>query len=602
MAFTEQNKADAYLFFVLAFNAAPGTVYGGQIVQAYESGMTTAEIVAQYVEKAAFTSVYPTTQTNAEFAASLVANVTSSQTSATVKSAAETDIVAALAAGWTKAQVVTQILGNLANKTVADAEWGATVAQLNNKIAVAKVLTEGDKALNTEDATLLKGPLSGVTEDVATVQKALDAAGALKDKLTVYTSALDAQTAYVKELNTLQENSPAKDAAALKAAAKDVAEGDLKPSVTHADGTATTVPVYLVTDSAAVKAAKLSDWKAANAKDQKTAQTGLSEANAALAKDAAASAAISALNTATATETSAKAAKKSQDAAYQKALGELKAADLTITNVLYTPATQTGGVLTDATFVVTNPKGTLTYTVSADGKLSDPVFSTGAVAKDFPGAVAFGAAALATAVADGKAVLATADVAAKEATVAGLPAASKTVADNAIAAQDKLADLKADAAAVTKAEGEVAKAAVIVAEFGKIDTAIEKAGEALEAAGYELPELLDGTAVPSLLDKSEIYLATGKGVADTSIASFAGKDAIFVGTGYSLNAAGDLTKGNDAALEVFFKANGNKTDVYVEQKAFASSATGTDDLIKITLTGVAADKLVLKDGFITVTA
>jgi hypothetical protein len=602
MAFTEQNKADAYLFFVLAFNAAPGTVYGGQIVEAYESGMTTAEIVAQYVEKTAFTSVYPTTQTNAEFAASLVANVTSSQTSATVKSAAETDIVAALAAGWTKAQVITQILGNLANKTVADAEWGATVAQLNNKIAVAKVLTEGDKALNTEDATLLKGPLSGVTEDVATVQKALDAAGALKDKLTVYTSALDAQTAYVKELNTLQENSPAKTAAALQADAKAVAEGALNPSVTHADGSTSTVSVYLAADSAAVKAAKLSDWKAANAKDQKTAQTELSEANAALAKDATASAAISALNTATATETSAKAAKKSQDAAYQKALGELKAADLTITDVDYTAATQTAGVLvTDATFVVTNAKGTLTYTVSADGKLSDPVFTGGAVAKDFPGAVAFGAAALATAVADGKALLATADVVAKKATVTGLTGASKTAADNAIAAQDKLADLKADAAAVTKAEGEVAKAAVIVAEFGKIDTAIEKAGEALEAAGYELPELLDGT-VTSLLDKSEIYLATGKGVADTSIASFAGKDAIFVGTGYSLNAAGDLTKGNDAALEVFFKANGNNTDVYVEQKAFASSATGTDDLIKITLTGVAADKLVLKDGFITVAA
>lgn len=601
MAFTEQNKADAYLFFVLAFNAAPGTVYGGQIVEAYESGMTTADIVAEYVKKPAFTALYPTTQTNAEFAAALVANVSSSKTSATVKAAAEADIVSALAAGWTQAQVVTQIVGNLANKTVADAEWGATVAQLNNKIAVAKALTEGEKALNTEDAALLQGPLAGVTEDVATVQQALDAAGALADKLKVYTAALEAETAYAKELNTTQENSPAKTAAVLKAEAKAVVDADLAPTFELADGTTDTANVYLGTDSTAVKAAKLSDWKAENAAEQKTAQTKLSEANAALAKDATARAAVSALNTATAVKTSADAAKKSQDSAYQKALGELKAADLTVTGVNYTKATVSAGVLSDATFVITNSKGTVTYTVSADGKLSDPVFSGTTTAKDYPGAVAFSTSALATAVADGKALLAAADVVDKQDTVDNLTGASKTVADNAVAAQDKLADLKAAAAAVTKAEGDVAKAAAIVAEFDKIDASIEKAGDALVDAGYELPELLDGT-VSSLFDKSEIYLATGKGVADTVIGSFAGKDAIYVGSGYTLNATGDLAKGSDTTLEVFFKANGNNTDVYVEQKNFASSATGTDDLLKITLSGVAADKLVLKDGFITVAA
>lgn len=257
MAFTEQNKADAYLFFVLAFNAAPGTVYGGQIVEAYESGMTTAEIVAQYVEKTAFTNLYPTTQTANEFATALVDNVSSLSTKAAVKTAAVADIEAALAAGWTKAQVITQILGNLANKTVADAEWGETVAQLNNKIAVAKALTEGPLALTSEDAAVLQGPLASVTENVDTVQAAINGAGTLATKIEALSAAIKANEAFYKALDDedLEDLAEVKLAADAKAGVINGLVTGYSDIVVDADGFA------VETKSAATQAALLAAKK-----------------------------------------------------------------------------------------------------------------------------------------------------------------------------------------------------------------------------------------------------------------------------------------------------------------------------------------------------
>ena len=96
MAFNEQNREDAYKFFVLTFNAVPGSKHAVDIVNAYNAGLNTQEIIEIYTSKDAFKAIYPSTQTSAEFAAALVANVASATTSQTAKDAAIADIVKAI--------------------------------------------------------------------------------------------------------------------------------------------------------------------------------------------------------------------------------------------------------------------------------------------------------------------------------------------------------------------------------------------------------------------------------------------------------------------------------------------------------------------------
>lgn len=610
MAFTEQNKADAYLFFVLAFNAAPGTVYGGQIVEAYESGMTTADIVAQYVEKPAFTSQYPTTQTANEFATALVNNVASSGTTAAVKASAVADIETALAAGWTKAQVVTQILGNLANKTVADADWGQTVAQLSNKIAVAKVLSEGDKALSTEDAGLLS--LAKVTHELSTVDAALNAAGDLASKLEKLSAAEKAASDYVESLELGATVKTLADAeTAVKADADTASIAVLNVAAKTPAGTTK------LSSDAATKAAQIQLAQANAAADVKSSAKALTDYQAALAKviDVDGVSALTVIKNANAAA-AAKAA--TADAAKLAANALVKAdADLDVggATLAYTPPA------TAAAYAATIK---ITYTPAGGGAASDVaafdvdkkafVFASGlsaadkakftavlnAANADYQAKVADEAAAGQVTDADdlvtnftpaGTVTFATAFADVKDA--AGAAVTAPADADAAKAEVDTLvtdaADAKTAQADLVENIATVSGAAAILAQLEKLGTNIESAEKAFTDAGYEVPEKVTGSLFAS--DKDDVFLVTKDSNA-SSILGFAGKDVLYVGAGYELGAG--LAAGSDTKLEVFFKANGSSTDVYVEQKAFGSSSADTTgkDIVKITLTGVAADKLV----------
>lgn len=159
MAFTEQNRADAYLFFVLALKAVPGSVHGAEIARAYDSGLTTEEIVAILVEKPVFTSLFPDNQTPAQFAQALVAQVAVDSTPQAVRLAAIADIESAMAVGLTKAQVITKIMGNLQSKSTSDANWGTAIAKLEEEITIAKDKTEGPNAISATDWESLAEPL-----------------------------------------------------------------------------------------------------------------------------------------------------------------------------------------------------------------------------------------------------------------------------------------------------------------------------------------------------------------------------------------------------------------------------------------------------------
>ncbi|CAB5685418.1 Uncharacterised protein [Comamonas aquatica] len=587
MAFTEQNKADAYLFFVLAFNAAPGTVYGGQIVEAYESGMTTAEIVAEYTTKEQFLKLYPASQTNAEFATSLVNTVASTLTAASVKAAAVADIQAALTAGWTKAQVITQILGNLAKKNVADAEWGTTVAQVNNKVAVAQALTEGAKALNTTDVTLLQSPVKTVTQDPATVATAIKGAGDLAAKL-------DNLLATAKDKATF--------AAALDLDGNGVADGltsaNVQAQVT-ADVTAkaglVTVAGWAVANTAAVNKAAVDAAKATNSAAVAVAEAQVlvkqADAKTAGVTDAqiAQSAALTAAVKATADNVTLAAAQ--QAVAHAEVKASLSAAD-------------------QLTFPAVAPTGEVTGYVKLNAGTGKLELDTSAATKVTAANQALVSALVAKAQAKLDADTASTNaVNAKNTFTTSLDAdvAPLTPKADAIAAIDtaKAAVLteqaKNPAIDKTLAAYEAAKAnndKLVV-----LDKAIADAEKAFTDAGFTKPVEATGALVATAGD--DTYFAVG---ANSTIGSFGllGKDSIYVGKGYEVNASADLKKGDDSKLEVFFKVNGGNTDVYIEQKAFGSSdataAAGNANIAKITLTGVVADKLVLKDGFVTIAA
>ncbi|MGV6398123.1 DUF4214 domain-containing protein [Pseudomonas caspiana] len=95
----------------------------------------------------------------------------------------------------------------------------------------------------------------------------------------------------------------------------------------------------------------------------------------------------------------------------------------------------------------------------------------------------------------------------------------------------------------------------------------------------------------------------------------AGVDSIYVGTDFvkgtgTVNAAGAITGGNDAAKEVFFFQKGNDTYVVVETKAFGSSTVvnyadvatpaNTPDAAVIKLTGVGIEKVSFANGVVSV--
>ena len=164
MAMTETQKTDAYQFFVVAFGAVTGVEYMNQLDAAYSAGMSTKDIVNVYTTKPQFTSQYPAYLTNQQFAQKLVANVVGNSATAEAKAAAESEIQAALNAGWSRGDVIYQIFSNLADKPHDDAVWGNTAKMFANKVAVSQYLTEV-KLVSETDQAKLQGYLSNVTAD-----------------------------------------------------------------------------------------------------------------------------------------------------------------------------------------------------------------------------------------------------------------------------------------------------------------------------------------------------------------------------------------------------------------------------------------------------
>ena len=81
------DRDDLYRFFAIAFGAAPGVTYMGQLLEAANAGMSIKAIVNVFTTKTQFTEVYPNSLSNADFARKLVDNVVGASATTGVPSA-----------------------------------------------------------------------------------------------------------------------------------------------------------------------------------------------------------------------------------------------------------------------------------------------------------------------------------------------------------------------------------------------------------------------------------------------------------------------------------------------------------------------------------
>ena len=159
------DRDDLYRFFAIAFGAAPGVTYMGQLVEAAEVGrMSIKEIVNVFTTKSQFLETYPASLTNQEYAQKLVDNVVGTSANAAAKAEAVADIVEALKLpNWTRGDITYAIFNNLAKKPADDAKWAGTAKKMANQVAYARHYTETMK-VDTTDLLQLRAVVKTVTE------------------------------------------------------------------------------------------------------------------------------------------------------------------------------------------------------------------------------------------------------------------------------------------------------------------------------------------------------------------------------------------------------------------------------------------------------
>lgn len=161
------DRDDLYRFFAIAFGAAPGVTYMGQLVEAGESGMSMKDIVNAFTTKVQFKETYPDSLTSNEYAQRLVDNVVGSSATSESKSEAVRDIVDALKLpGWTRGDITYVIFNNLAKKPANDPQWAGTARKMANQVAYAKHFTESMK-VDTTDLVMLRSVVKQITEATA---------------------------------------------------------------------------------------------------------------------------------------------------------------------------------------------------------------------------------------------------------------------------------------------------------------------------------------------------------------------------------------------------------------------------------------------------
>lgn len=169
--------ADLYQFFIVAFDAAPGVTYMDQLAEASRAGLSVKRIVEIFSSKSQFTDVYDTGLSHQALAEKLTQNIVKTSATDAAKAGAVKDIQEALDGGWSRADVLYQVFGNLARKSPTDPVWGNTSRFFQNEIAVAKAYTEVMDQ-STTDLPTLRQALAATTaaSDLSTQDHAIELA------------------------------------------------------------------------------------------------------------------------------------------------------------------------------------------------------------------------------------------------------------------------------------------------------------------------------------------------------------------------------------------------------------------------------------------
>jgi hypothetical protein len=119
-----------------------------------------------------------------QLAQKLVTNIVKNSASTQDKNTAVQDITDALDYGLSVGDVIYNVFGNLANKSLADPHWGGTALQLQKQTTVAKYLTES-MDYRSVDLPKLQSVLTNITPqtDVSTPDAVVKLIGVALDTL-----------------------------------------------------------------------------------------------------------------------------------------------------------------------------------------------------------------------------------------------------------------------------------------------------------------------------------------------------------------------------------------------------------------------------------
>lgn len=188
---------------------------------------------------------------------------------------------------------------------------------------------------------------------------------------------------------------------------------------------------------------------------------------------------------------------------------------------------------------------------------------------------------------------------------AGLPGAGAAqygeTSRDAMDAQEEVADAEEAIKDFNEKLADLAEATELQSELKAKTDAVDAAVDAFEELGVEAPQSVNGTVIATV--DNDLFLSDTAG----TILYFGqqGEDRLFVGEADELvvlttQNINNQSVGSSSTLEVFAQQTATGVDLWVEKQAFAGNASSTSDLVKITLSGVTADDLVLEDGFLSI--
>jgi hypothetical protein len=148
------------------FDAAPGKSFLDQFTAAAEAGQTLDQLATELSGTVAFQTLYPTTQTNNEFATAFVANLLGNTVTSAPLAFAIDFVESQLNAGATIPAVMQIATQALLDAGSSHADFGVASATLANQILGASNYSETE---NSNDISVLQAAIASITNDVSTI-------------------------------------------------------------------------------------------------------------------------------------------------------------------------------------------------------------------------------------------------------------------------------------------------------------------------------------------------------------------------------------------------------------------------------------------------